>query len=205
MLSQNIYGWRPGCDTALRCWSVVALLACVNAWLNNVAAGDDLRLTLQSGIAIKVLVGLFGSDRFRLAVSADGSTFFDGLGVGNTTGIVDQPRLPRIKAYTNYNICAGVCSYAKVGINNPHHRDKGELDAAYNRFVAPAGGSYPFRATLMTRPTPASPRMRGCLVLNGTAGNRGSFGEISATLGSLATAIWLQTMVSLTAGDTVEL
>ena len=38
----------------------------------------------------KALVGLFGSDRFRLAVSADGGTFFDGLSVDNATGIVDQ-------------------------------------------------------------------------------------------------------------------
>ncbi|MET4130088.1 DUF2460 domain-containing protein [Roseovarius sp. MBR-6] len=48
-------------------------------------------------------------------------------------------------------------------------------------------------------------RMRGRLVLNGTTEIRGSVGEISATHVSLATAIWLQTMVPLTAGDTVEL
>ena len=48
-------------------------------------------------------------------------------------------------------------------------------------------------------------RMRGRLVLNGTTEIRGSLGEISATHVSLATAIWLQTMVPLTAGDTVEL
>ena len=47
--------------------------------------------------------------------------------------------------------------------------------------------------------------MRGRLVLNGAAEIRGSLGEISATYVSLATAIWLQTMVSLVAGDTVEL
>ena len=34
---------------------------------------------------------------------------------------------------------------------------------------------------------------------------RGSFGEISGSHVSLATALWLQTMVPLTAGDTVEL
>lgn len=43
------------------------------------------------------------------------------------------------------------------------------------------------------------------VVLNGTTEVRGSLGEISATHVSLATAIWLQTMVPLTAGDTVEL
>jgi hypothetical protein len=51
--------------------------------MNKEAAGDDLGLTLQTGFVTKALVGLFGSDRFRLAVSADGSTFFDGLSVDN--------------------------------------------------------------------------------------------------------------------------
>lgn len=48
-------------------------------------------------------------------------------------------------------------------------------------------------------------RMRGRLVLNGATEIRGSFGESSAAHVSLATAIWLQTMVPLTSGDTVEL
>jgi hypothetical protein len=39
------------------------------------AAGDILGLTLQTGFVTKAQVGLFGSDRSRLAVSADGSTF----------------------------------------------------------------------------------------------------------------------------------
>ncbi|MGR3435452.1 MAG: DUF2793 domain-containing protein, partial [Shimia sp.] len=50
-----------------------------------------------------------------------------------------------------------------------------------------------------------SARMSGRLALNGTTEVRGSFGEISGTHVSEATALWLQTMVSLTAGDTVEL
>jgi len=76
--------------------------------LNKEAAVDDLGLTLQSGFSTRALVGLFGSDRFRLAVSADGSIFFDGLSVDNASGIVDQPRLPRFKAYTNYDNYVGV-------------------------------------------------------------------------------------------------
>jgi hypothetical protein len=47
--------------------------------------------------------------------------------------------------------------------------------------------------------------MRGRLVLNGTTEIRGSFGKSSATHVTLATAIWLQTMVPLEQGDTVEL
>jgi hypothetical protein len=53
-------------------------------------------------------VGLFVSDRFRLAVSADGSTFLDGLSVDNATGVGDQSRLPRFRAYTNYDNYVGV-------------------------------------------------------------------------------------------------
>ena len=47
--------------------------------------------------------------------------------------------------------------------------------------------------------------MSGRLALNGTTEIRGWMGEISTTHVSLATALWQQTMVSLTAGDTVEL
>ena len=72
--------------------------------------------------------------------------------------------------------------------------------------MAPVGGTYLFRATLLYKINAgATPRMRGRLVLNGTTEIRGSLGEISATHFSLATAIWLQTLVPLTAGDTVEL
>jgi len=55
------------------------------------------------------------------------------------------------------------------------------------------------------RSASTSARVSGRLVLNGTTEIRGSFGEISATHVSLATAIWLQTMAPLTAGDTVGL
>lgn len=48
-------------------------------------------------------------------------------------------------------------------------------------------------------------RMRGRLVLNGSTEIRGSFGEISGDHVSEATVHWLQTMVPLSAGDTVEL
>jgi hypothetical protein len=50
-----------------------------------------------------------------------------------------------------------------------------------------------------------SARVRGRLVLNGATEIQGSYGEFCATRVSLATAIWLQTMVPLTAGDTVDL
>jgi hypothetical protein len=174
--------------------------------MNKEAAGDDLGLTLQTNFVTKALVGLFGSDRFRLAVSTDGSTFLDGLIVDNTNGIVDQPQLPRFKAYTNYDNYVGVGTWTKIGLNNTDTNDQGAFDAGTNLFTAPADGTYLFGATLLYKiNASATARMRGRLVLNGSTEIRGSFGESSATHVSLATAIWLQTMVPLTAGDTVEL
>ncbi|MDZ4138568.1 MAG: DUF2793 domain-containing protein [Erythrobacter sp.] len=174
--------------------------------MNKETAVDDLGLTLQTGFMTKALVGLFGSDRFRLAVSADGIAFVDGLIVDNATGVVDQPRLPRFKAYTNYDNYVGVGAWTKIGLNVADSNDQGAFDAATNLFTAPATGTYLFGATLLYKINASTTaRMRGRLVLNGSTEIRGSMGEISATHVSLATALWLQTMVPLTAGDTVEL
>ncbi|PIE06458.1 MAG: hypothetical protein CSA74_12425 [Rhodobacterales bacterium] len=174
--------------------------------MNKEAAGDDLGLTLQTGFITKALVGLFGSEKFRLVVSPDGSTFFDGLSVDNATGIVDQPRLPRFKAYTNYDNYVGVGSWTKIGLNNTDYNDQGGFDGGANLFTAPVDGTYLFGATLMYKVNAStSVRMRGRLVLNGATEIRGSYGEISGAHVSEATALWLQTMVPLTAGDTVEL
>jgi hypothetical protein len=174
--------------------------------MNKEAAGNDLGLTLQTAYVTKALVGLFGSDKFRLAVSVDGSSFFDGLIVDNATGIVDLPRLLRFKAYTNYDNYVAVDTWTKIGINNTDYNDQGAFDAGNNRFVAPVAGTYLFGATLLYKVNSSTTaRMRGRLVLNGTTEIRGSFGEISGDHVSEATALWLQTLVALSAGDTVEL
>ena len=174
--------------------------------MNKESAGDDLGLTLQTNFVTKALLGLFGSDQFRVAVSADGSTFLDGLSVDNATGIVDQPQLPRFKAWTNYDNYVGVGTWTKIGLNNTDYNDQGAFDAGTSLFTAPVDGTYLFGATLLYKVNASTTsRMRGRLVLNGATEIRGSFGESSATHVSLATAIWLQTMVPLTAGDTVEL
>ena len=113
--------------------------------MNKEAAGDDLGLTLQTGFVTKALVGLFGSDRFRLAVSADGSTFFDGLSVDNATGIVDQPRLPRFKACTNYDNYVGVGTWTKIGLNNTDYNDQGGLRRREQPLRGPGRRHLPLR------------------------------------------------------------
>ncbi len=174
--------------------------------MNKEAAGDDLGLTLQTGFVTKALMGLFGSDRFRLAVSADGSTFFDGFIVDNETGIVDQPRLPRFKGYTNFDNYVAVDTWTRIAINNTEYNDQNAFDAGINRFVAPVAGTYLFGASLLYKVNSStSARMRGRLVLNGSTEIRGSFGEISGAHVSEATALWLQTLAVLAQGDAVEL
>ncbi len=174
--------------------------------MNKEAAGDDLGLTLQTGFVTKALVGLFGTDRFRLAVSADGSTFFDGLIVDNANGIVDQPRLPRFKGYTNYDNYVGIDTWTKIGINITDYNDQAAFDAANNHFVALVAGTYLFGATLLYKVNSSTnARMRARLVLNGSSEMRGSRGEISGAHVSEATALWLQTTAVLAQGDTVEL
>ncbi len=60
-----------------------------------------------------------------VTADGDGNTFFDGLSVDNATGIVDQPRLPRFKAYTNYDNYVGVGTWTKIGLNNTDYDDQG--------------------------------------------------------------------------------
>lgn len=174
--------------------------------MNKEAAARDLGLTLQTGFVTKALLGLFGSDRFRLAVSADGTTFFDGLIIDNANGIVDQPTLPRFKGYTNYDNYVGIDTWTKIGINNTEYNNQGAFDAANNLFVAPADGTYLFGASLLYKiNSSTSARMRGRLVLNGVTEIRGTLGEISGAHTTMLTALWLQTLVPLAQGDTVEL
>lgn len=174
--------------------------------LNKEGAGDDLGLVLQSGFVTKALIGLFGTDRLRFAVSANGADFFDGFILDPATGIPDLPNLPRFKGYTNYDNYVGVASWTTIGINNTDYNDQGAFDAGTNRFVAPVAGTYHFGASLLYKVNASTnARMRGRLLLNGTTEIRGSFGEVSGAHQSEATALWLQTLVPLAEGDTVEL
>ncbi len=139
-------------------------------------------------------------------MSPDGTAWLDALTVDSAMGIVHQPQSPRFKAYTNYDNYVGITTWTKIGINTVEANDQGAFDSATNLFTAPVAGIYLFGASLLYKVNArTSARMRARLVLNGTTEIRGSFGEVSSAHKSLATTLWLQTMVPLAAGDTVEL
>lgn len=171
--------------------------------LNRESPGSDLGLTLQTGYVTRAVMGLFGSDRFRLAVSDDGGAFRDGLIVDSATGVVDQPALPRFKAYTNHHNAMAVNAWSTLAINVTEFNDQNAFDPASSQFVAPVAGTYMLGASLLFKADATPARMRGRLVRNGTEQIRGSFAE-SPAFGD-ASALWLQTMVLAEAGDTFEL
>lgn len=126
---------------------------------------------------------------------------YNGSGWGGTT-----PAVLRFKAYATSDTLAGVGTWAKITINAADYNGQSAFDTTNNRFIAPSDGTYLVGATLLYKINASTDaRMRGRLVLNSSTEIRGSFGEISGEHVSEATALWLQTMVSLTAGDTVEL
>jgi hypothetical protein len=173
---------------------------------NKTDATADAGFAFQSGFVTRATVGLFGSNRFRVAVSPDGTAFNDALSVDEATGIVDQPRLPRFKANTNFDNFAAANTWIKIAINTAESNNQGAFDPATNRFTAPVAGDYCLGASLLFRQdVSTNARLRGRIMKNGSAVIPGSYGENSAPHLSLATALWIQTVAPLAAGDTIEL
>lgn len=173
---------------------------------NKSAADRDAGYAFQTSFVTRAILGLFGSNRLRIAVSPDGATFRDALSIDDATGIADQPRLPRFKAYANFDVFGALDTWTKIAVNTTESNDQGAFDPATNRFTAPAAGLYAFGASLVYKiNASATSRMRGRLVVNGATEIRGSFGENSSSHQSTATALWLQTVAPLAKNDTVEL
>ena len=166
--------------------------------MNKETAGDDLGLTLQTGFVTKALVGLFGSDKFRLAVSADGSSFFDGLIVDNTNGIVDQPRLPRFKAYTNFDNYVGVAPGRRSPSTTPSTTTRAPsmppTTGSSRRSPAHTSSA---RSLLYKINASTTARMRGRLVLNGRPRSRAARARSPRPTSRSRPRSWLQTLVPL--------
>jgi hypothetical protein len=81
-------------------------------------AGGDVGFLLQTNFVTKVLLGLFGSDNLRIAVSPDGSAFNDAIEIDEATGIVDLPSNPKFSGFTGLdanNNMAGKGASSKFG------------------------------------------------------------------------------------------
>jgi len=64
--------------------------------INKAAAGDDASHNYQTGFSSRALVGLLGSDDYKIKVSDDGNTFTDALSVDRTSGQVYLPQGVRL-------------------------------------------------------------------------------------------------------------
>ena len=174
--------------------------------LNRENSATDVGLVLQENFQTRALIGLFGDSNLRFSVTPDGSTFHDALSINTSTGIADQPALPRFKAHTNYDNYIGVGTWTKLGINVAEYNDQACFDAATNLFTAPVDGTYLLGANLTYKTNGnAGARMQGRLVLNGLSAISGATGEVSGTHNSETTTLPLQVLTPLSAGDTVEL
>lgn len=173
--------------------------------LNKELTGSVAGFVFQENFQTRALLGLFGDNRLRLSVTADGATFNDGLEIENATGIASLPALPRFKAYTNYDNYVGVGSWTKLAMNMADFNDQGCFDAATNLFTAPVDGTYQFGANLMFKINASlDARLQGRLVLNAATPVRGSTCEVSGLHESDATVLQIQSFASLSAGDSVE-
>ena len=178
----------------------------IMATFNKETSDDDAGFVFQQNFAARALLGLFGSDNLRLSTSPDGTTFFDGFVVSGTTGIVDQPRLPRFKGVTNFDNFCAADTWTKVAINDLEANDQGSFDAVTNEFTAPVDGTYQFGGVLTFKvDSSLDARMGAQLVLNGSGTVTGSQVANTGPHVSERTTVTLNTLVPLLAGDMVEL
>ena len=174
--------------------------------LNKETDTDDAGFVFQSNFETRALVGLFGSNDLRLATSQDGVNFSDGLIVDNATGIVALPNLPRFKVHTNFDNFCAADTWTKISLNTADSNDQAAFDATNNLFTAPVTGTYHVGAAVMFKQdTSNQARMGGRLVLNGSALINGSEAHVTGDHVTLKTTLSVQTLVALSAGDTVEL
>ncbi|KNG92245.1 DUF2793 domain-containing protein [Pseudaestuariivita atlantica] len=173
--------------------------------LNRETGGSDLGLVLQENYVTQAILGMFGSDPFRLSLSTDGTNFNDALIADRATGRVTLPNLPRFKGITNFDNFAPVATWVRIAINQMESNDQGVFDAVTSLFTAPEDGTYAFHATLLFKQdTTETVRMRGRFLVNDTTVITGSYGENTGPHKSEETTLDVHGMAALTAGDTVE-
>ncbi len=174
--------------------------------LNKETVGDDAGFVLQTDFATRAILGLFGSDNLRIAVSPDGTNFRDGLEIDSSSGVVDQPNMPRFSGTTNFDNFGAVDTWVKIAINTLDYNDQAIFSAATNLFTAPVNGFYQFGGHLLFKnDSSTAARINTRLLKNGTTPLPGSFGGITGAHVDGVTFINTQAAAVLTAGDTVAL
>ena len=174
--------------------------------VNKESGTDDVGFVLQADFVTRALIGLFGSNDPRIAVSQDGTNFLDGMIVDSQTGITHQPNLPRFTGVTNFDNFGDVGQWVKIAINQLSYNAQGAFDAATSVFTAPVEGTYVFGGSLLFKvDVNDKARMNIRLVKNGTTQVPGTFGRITSNHDNLQTTIFTHALLSLSAGETVEL
>ena len=174
--------------------------------INKETTSDDAGFILQTNFATRAILGLFGSDSLRLSVTADGNNFLDGLIINNTTGIVEQPNLPRFTGATNFDNFAAADTCVKIAINTLDYNDQSTFDANTNLFTTPVDGLYQFGGHLLFKEDASNnARINARLIKNSSDALPGSFGKITGAHEDGATFINTQAVAPLVAGDTIEL
>ena len=173
--------------------------------LNKENLGNDAGFVLQQDFQTRALIGLFGSNDLRMATTPDGSTFFDGLTIDNSTGIVSQPALPRFKGSTNFDNYCPADAWTRIAINDMTSNDQAVFDTTGNTFTAPVSGTYQFGATLTFKENASSTVQTAVrLVVNGTDEIDSSRCEVTGIHLSERTTVSVIDVVPLNSGDTVE-
>ncbi len=73
----------------------------IEATVNKAASANDASFTFKTGLSVRALIGLLGSDDFSFKVSSDGSAFFEALRIDRTSGRIEMPEsmvLPAVSA-----------------------------------------------------------------------------------------------------------
>ncbi|WP_048646071.1 DUF2793 domain-containing protein [Nitratireductor soli] len=178
--------------------------------MNKEAPGGDVGFLMQSAFVTRALMGLFGTDDWRLSVSPDGSTFHDAISADGDSGRVLLPGNGKFLGYLDYDQYIAADAWTKVAINDTDYNDQGVFDAGTGRFTAPAAGLYYFGAAIGWKQNntnvPAAAKAK--LVRNGAVDLTAPL--VAPSLSAIATdgseaVLHLNAMAQLAAGDTVEL
>ena len=174
--------------------------------LNKDSSAQDAGFIFQSDGQTRALVGLLGTDDFRITTTEDNITFRDGLLVDAATACISLPNLPRFNAYTNYHNDAPADQWIKVGINMAEFNDQGCFDPAKNVFRAPTQGSYYLAGQVMFKETGSNlAKLQARLVRNGTHEIKTSRAANTAPHIDGLTAVKTEAFIALNAGEEVEL